>query len=298
MNKLPFFEKRSLFFRFLILLFLVVFGFSFFSIIALFLTNSIWGSGEVNTNPDAIRFFQLISTIGIFLFPSMVYIFFEQGTIPKTVIHYKMDNNNVQSLLIILLLSVILIPLIAFLGEVNRLIHFPESLKDLESWMIQLEEKNGSILALLTQKNNFGTYLKNILIMAIIPAICEEFFFRGALQTYFIKLFKNKHIAILITAIIFSIIHFQFYGFIPRVLLGIYLGYLMIWSGSLLLPIIAHFLHNFLSITFDFIGKSNQLNIEDTNLFEIKGIFWFITLAIILVFIGLRKLYLNRVIVK
>jgi membrane protease YdiL (CAAX protease family) len=298
MNKTPYFEKRSLFFRFLILLFLVVFGFSFFSIIGLLLTNSIWETNEINTNPDAIRFFQLITTLGVFLFPSITYFYFEKGTFPKSLTYFKMNKTNFESFLIIIFLSVILIPLISFLGELNRMIHFPESLKELESWMIQLEEKNGSIITLLTQDLFFGNYLKNILIMAVIPAICEEFFFRGALQTYFIQLFKSKHIAILITAIIFSIIHFQFYGFIPRVLLGIYLGYLMIWSGSLLLPIIAHFLHNFLSITIDFIGKSNQVNLDDTNLFEINGIFWFISLALIVVFIGLRKLYLNRVIVK
>lgn len=294
MNKTPFFENKSLFYRFLILLFLVIFGFSLFSIFGLFLTNSIWGAGEVNTNPDAIRFFQLISTVGIFLFPSLVYIYFEKGEISKSVIHYKIEKNNLQSLLIIILLSVILIPVIAFLGELNRLVHFPESLKEVEIWMMQLEEKNGSIIALLTQDLNMGNYLKNILIMAIIPAICEELFFRGVLQTYCIQLFRNKHIAILITAIIFSIIHFQFYGFIPRVLLGIYLGYLMIWSGSLLLPIIAHFMHNFLSITFDYVAKSNQINMEETNLFEINGIYWFIILAAILVFFGVRRVYLNR----
>jgi hypothetical protein len=92
MNITPFFENRSLFFRFLILLFLVIFGFSLFSIIGLFLTNSIWNPGEVNTNPDAIRFFQLISTVGIFLFPSLVYIYFEKGNISKSVIHYKIEN--------------------------------------------------------------------------------------------------------------------------------------------------------------------------------------------------------------
>ena len=295
MNKTPFFENRSLFFRFLILLFLVIFGFSFFSIIGLFLANTIWGVSEVNSNPDAIRFFQFISTIGIFLFPSIVYIYFEKGLIPSKILHYKLNKSNLQSLFIILTLSIILLPLIAFLGELNRLIQLPESLKDLEIWMMQLEEKNGSVISLLTQNLHFGNYLKNILIIAIIPAICEEFFFRGALQTYLIQLFKNKHIAILITAIIFSIIHFQFYGFIPRVLLGIYLGYLVIWSGSLLLPIMAHFLHNFLSITIDYIAKSNHRNMEEVNIFEINGIYWFIVLATILVFIGIRRVYLNRI---
>lgn len=298
MNKTPFFEKRSLFFKFIFLLLLVVFGFSCFSIIGLFLTHTIWGSNVSNTNPDAIRFFQFISTIGIFLFPSLIYTFFENGSISKKIIHFQKDRKNYQSFFIIFFLSILIIPIIGFIGEINRLIHFPDSLREIEIWIKQLEEKSESLITLLTQNINFGSYLKNVFVMAIIPALCEEFFFRGTLQSYFIQLFKNKHIAILITAIIFSIIHFQFYGFIPRVLLGIYLGYLMIWSGSLLLPIIAHFLHNFLSITFDFVGKSNQLNIDDTNLFKINGIFWFITLTAILVFIGLRKLYLNRVIVK
>lgn len=295
MDKTPYFDKKSLFFRFLILLFLVVFGFSFFSIIGIFLANAIWGAQQVNTNPDAIRFFQGISTMGIFLFPAIVFVYLEKKTIPKNFIYNKMDKKSIQSLIIIVALSVIIIPLISFIGEINQWIHFPESLKNIENWMIKLEEKNGAILNLLTQNVNFETYLKNILVMAFVPAICEEVFFRGALQNFSIQVFKNKHIAIVFTAIIFSIIHFQFYGFIPRVLLGIYLGYLMIWSGSLLLPIIAHFLHNFLSITIDFIGKTNQMNVEETNLIDIKGIFWLILLGTIFVFVGLRRVYLNRV---
>ena len=80
--------------------------------------------------------------------------------------------------------------------------------------------------------------------IAIIPAICEEFAFRGVMQPLLAKMTRNKHLAIWITAIVFSLFHMQFYGFIPRVLLGALLGYLVIWSGSLWTSVFAHFVNN------------------------------------------------------
>ncbi len=78
----------------------------------------------------------------------------------------------------------------------------------------------------------------------IIPAVTEEFFFRGMLQTYFIRLFTNKHFAIFFTAAIFSILHADIYNFIPRTIMGCMYGYIFIWYGNLWIPIIAHFMHN------------------------------------------------------
>lgn len=87
-----------------------------------------------------------------------------------------------------------------------------------------------------------------ILSMAIIPAFCEEVAFRGVVQPLLAKITKNIHAAIWITAAIFSLIHVQFYGFLPRMLMGALLGYMVVWSGSLWSSILAHFVNNALAI--------------------------------------------------
>lgn len=298
MEKTPFLQDRSLLFKFIIILLLVVIGFSSFSIIGLTISKLIWGSADFSSSPDAIRFFQTISTIGIFLFPALSFQFLNIGPsyfrLKRNILSQEESNRTIQSMGTVILLSILIIPLIGAIGEWNKLIHLPHSLKNIEEWMARLEEQNESVIILLTKDYRWISFLKNILVMAIIPAICEEFFFRGALQSFFIKSFKNKHIAILVTAIIFSIIHFQFYGFIPRVLLGVYLGYLTIWSGSLLLPILAHFLHNFLSISIDFISNMGNKTGNDIDLFEIQGIYLYLGIAALLVVMGIRRVYQNR----
>ena len=80
--------------------------------------------------------------------------------------------------------------------------------------------------------------------IAILPAIGEEFLFRGVLQKLFCRLFKSDHLAIWLTAFIFSFFHFQFFGFVPRLILGLIFGYLFYWSGTLWLPVVAHFINN------------------------------------------------------
>ena len=88
----------------------------------------------------------------------------------------------------------------------------------------------------------------NIVAVAVIPAICEEFLFRGVIQSQLGKAFKNIHVAIWFTAAFFSFIHFQFYGFLPRMLLGAFFGYLLIWTGSIWAPIVAHFTNNAMAV--------------------------------------------------
>jgi len=114
---------------------------------------------------------------------------------------------------------------------------------------------------LLTMKT-IGALLVNLLMLAVIPAIGEEFIFRGCLQRLFNQLTKNHHIAIWLTAIIFSSIHLQFYGFIPRMLLGAMFGYLFVWSNSLWLPILGHFLNNATAVITAYVYQQQGKSLE------------------------------------
>ena len=96
--------------------------------------------------------------------------------------------------------------------------------------------------------NTFGSLIVTVLMVGLMTGIGEELTFRGIIQSLVTEKSNNHHIAIWVTAIIFSAIHFQFFGFFPRMLLGAFFGYLMVWSGSIWLPIYAHFLNNSMAV--------------------------------------------------
>lgn len=113
-----------------------------------------------------------------------------------------------------------------------------------EEWARTMEEQREELTRLFTNFESFGVFLLGFLVIAVIPGIGEELVFRGLVQPKLQVITKNPHIAIWLTALLFSVIHFQFYGFFPRMLLGALFGYIYYWSGNLLYPIFAHFVNN------------------------------------------------------
>lgn len=133
-----------------------------------------------------------------------------------------------------------LLPLLPWLGLDAESFHLPEDFQELELYL-EAQEKN--IEDLMRSLITHGDLLPLLLFIAVVPAVCEELFFRGALQGIFTRM-MNPHLAIVLTAVVFSLIHFQVYGFIPRAILGILMGYLVYASGRLAPAIWAHFLNN------------------------------------------------------
>lgn len=132
------------------------------------------------------------------------------------------------------------IPLIQFLTISPENLQLPHFLKEVEVWMKEKETMTNAILKqLLGQKDGVSLGL-NLFVMALLPAVCEEVFFRGFIQRSLAKKYA-PWVAILITAVIFSFAHFQFYGFFARIFLGAILGHLLYTTGSILPGIFAHF---------------------------------------------------------
>jgi membrane protease YdiL (CAAX protease family) len=124
-----------------------------------------------------------------------------------------------------------------WLGELNQRLPMPE-------WMKIMEKDAGKQMeAFLKAKNGFDIAI-NVFVIALLPAFCEEICFRGALQRIIIQLARNPWVGIIVTSILFSALHLQFQGFFPRVMLGIVLGALYWFSGSLWPSILAHFVNN------------------------------------------------------
>jgi len=137
--------------------------------------------------------------------------------------------------------------------------HLPEGLSELERIMKELEDAAKETTVNFLSVDSVGGLLINLTVIALLPAIGEELLFRGVLIRLFNEWFKNIHITILVTAFLFSFIHFQFYGFFPRMLLGIIFGYLMYWSGSILLPMIAHFINNGIAVCIFYFYKDTDV---------------------------------------
>ena len=127
--------------------------------------------------------------------------------------------------------------------------HLPESMSAIEQQIRDLGLQSEEMLAkFLEQEGGPLLLLANIVVMAVVPAVCEEFIFRGAVQQTCAKWFGNHHWAILLTAAVFSIIHFDLFNFMPRFLMGLLLGYIFYYSGTIWASIMAHFTNNALVV--------------------------------------------------
>jgi membrane protease YdiL (CAAX protease family) len=140
------------------------------------------------------------------------------------------------------------IPVINFLAMWNEGLHFPQFLADVEQWMRTSEAKSAAIIEYFLVMNSYTDLVINLVVIALIPAIGEELLFRGVIQRQITKWRNNHHLAIWVSAFLFSALHIQFLGFIPRFLIGAFFGYLFVWSGSIWLPIITHFFNNALAV--------------------------------------------------
>ena len=180
---------------------------------------------------------------------------------------YLMNYKKVKLLPVIMVIftTVFFIILNAPVIEWNKSISFPSFMSSFESWALLKEKQLESLTIYLVSFENNFEYLIGIIAIAIIPGFCEEYFFRGVLQKNLNLLLKNAHIAILLSSLLFSAFHLQFYGFFPRFFLGVFFGYLFYWSGSLMYPVIAHALNNFLSLTV-FYAASSGLFGEDIDI--------------------------------
>lgn len=132
----------------------------------------------------------------------------------------------------------------SFLSVWNKGVNLPEWLGEIEKVMRTMEDAALETTQLMLSGNTMGSLLLNIIVIAGLAAVSEELFFRGAMQQFIYEKFKNEHLSVWITALIFSIVHFQFYGFFPRLFLGAILGYLFLYTRNLWVPIVLHFLNN------------------------------------------------------
>lgn len=174
--------------------------------------------------------------------------------------------------------------------EWNANITLPESLKAFERWAREKEDMAMQITTFLTKFDSIGEFILAFVVIAILPGIGEELVFRGLLQPELHRATKNIHLAIWISAIMFSAIHMQFFGFLPRVLLGALFGYLYYWSGDLRISMFAHFINNGFSVWMMYLY---QLGVVDMDLETPEAAPWSVVVGFTILTFGLL-VYLKK----
>lgn len=198
-------------------------------------------SGNGGPAAEIMKITQIFVSIGLFLVPPMCLAWYEGKTPGK---FYNFRRPRVDLFFLVLLIMVVSMPVMEWIAILNQKMVLPDLLKPIELWMKKKEqEAMGMTISLLTMKTVWD-FLLNVFMIALLPAVAEELMFRGGVQRTFTRMFGNPHAAIWISAAIFSAIHMQFYGFVPRLLLGAGFGYIYFWSGSLWYSMLAHFLNN------------------------------------------------------
>jgi membrane protease YdiL (CAAX protease family) len=216
-------------------------------------------SGTLSNNDILfLRYLLIIQDISLLIIPSIIILLMmkPEGTAGFA----EMKKPRLQEAGLVMIMTFCMFPVTSFTGQINSAMHLPDWLSGVEKWMIIKEDRADDLIDIIMTSDSFWILTLNLLIAAILPAIGEELIFRGIFQRIFYSLFKSGHLAILITAFIFSTLHFQFFGFVPRFILGVVFGYLFFWSGKLWLPVISHFVNNAYPVILAYTGGMEKFN--------------------------------------
>ncbi len=181
----------------------------------------------------------VLQFLGLFLIPSLLFAYFSDPQ-PMRYLGLRKPTKTVYWVLGIAAM-LIAIPLVEYTGVLNKQFPFGDGT---QKWLQDMEEEAAKTIQFMLAKNTLTDLILNLILIALFAGVGEELFFRGVLQRLFIKAFKNPWAGIIVAALLFSFFHFQFFGFIPRFLLGILLGAVYWYSGSLWPAIIAHFVYD------------------------------------------------------
>ena len=207
---------------------------------------------------NLLRYFLIVQDIALFTIPSIIILKLMNSESAGNLPDFKIPNLKECGLVVVLTFCIF--PVTSFTGQINSAMHLPVWLSGVERWMTHMETDADSTTDLLIVSKTFGAMMFNLLTFGLTTAVAEELIFRGVFQKIFCNLFRSGHIAIWVTAVLFSAVHFQFFGFIPRFILGLVFGYLLFWSGNLWLPMIAHFVNNSVPVIMVYVQGLEKLN--------------------------------------
>lgn len=268
----------------IIVLFLLSFsGIVIFMFLANGLVNTLWGVNFFNdpsaildySNPQIVqvnRVLLLFQHIGMFVVPAIVFAMLVSNHWKNFLGFRKLSPPFIFGAVLVMIAA---LPAIDALSWLNQLVKFPDALSGLQDALGGMEDSAAQLTNAITETSSPWIFIINLIVVALLPAIGEEMIFRGALIPIFMRWTEKKHTSVWLSAILFSAMHMQFYGFLPRMLLGALLGYLFLWSRSLWGSIIAHFTNNALAVFVLFLVSRGTMS-EDVDSFtpDLSSALW------------------------
>lgn len=200
--------------------------------------------------PGFIGAFRIFIALGNTVFPFLAPAFILGYWIMARPYEYIKANNYFNWILLLIVPAFMLffLPVIDITGYYNQQLSLPQSLHWLDQWIRETEKQNAGIVKMILNMKHTGDLILSLIIVGLLPAVSEEFFFRGCMQPIFMRWTKNIHVSVWITAFMFSFLHFEFLGFVPRMLLGAALGYFFAYGNSIWPAVMGHFLNNAIAV--------------------------------------------------
>lgn len=229
--------------------------------------------------PGKLRIGTVVQDVVMFIAPAIMVAMLCTRTPAKFLMVEKRPDGTM--LLLVAATIVAAVPAMNWIVEWNKSLTLPESMAGMEEWMRAAEENAAQMTMMLFGNWSTGAYIVALMIAGVLAGVSEEMYFRGTLQRLIATVPVSKHVAVWVTAVIFSAVHMQFYGFVPRLLLGAYFGYLAVWTECLWVPIVAHILNNSLAATSIWMAHRNGTAAMDSIGTEPQH--WWLTLTSVVI---------------
>jgi membrane protease YdiL (CAAX protease family) len=245
--------------QFMFVLLSVLGGWVLFQMAGLLTAMLIWGmgwselsgllSGEVTAlSVQVLKYIQGVTSFGMF---GIAALYAAWAIDPKPAGYLRLtEKPGIRQLLLTSVLAFAVLPMSNLLGHLNTSLELPQALDGMMNAMQKQEARMDELMESFLNVRGTGALLVNLLIIAFIPSIVEELVFRGLIQRILIQWTRSVTSGILISALVFGVLHFQFLSLLPRVVLGIVLGYLFHFTRNLYLPVLMHFLNNAAAVIF------------------------------------------------
>ena len=249
--------------------------------------------GNPLSDINTLKWIQLLQTITLFLLPSLMLAYL----CAKTPFSWLQLDKKADWKVFLWAVGIMLValPAINLLAQWNQHMVLPTWLSGVEEWMKSKEAEAEWLTKQFMSVTTIGGLFANLFLMAVLPAVSEEITFRGVLQQLLTAPHRlsplasrlSQHLAIWLTAIIFSAIHMQFYGFIPRMLLGALFGYMFVWTGSLWVPMLMHFVNNGMAVLLYYIANRAAWDMDKVDAIGTNETLWLGIVSLVLTIVGI-----------
>ena len=250
--------------------------------------------GNPLSDINTLKWIQLLQTISLFLLPSLILAYL----CAKAPWNWLQLDNKVDWKVLLWAIGIMLValPAINLMSHWNQQMVLPTWLSGVEEWMKNKEAEAEWLTKQFMSVTTISGLLVNLLLMAVLPALSEEITFRGVLQRLLSPKNSslnsqlstlNSHLSIWLTSIIFSAIHMQFYGFVPRMLMGALFGYMLVWTGSLWVPMLMHFVNNGMAVLLYFMANRAHWDMDKVDAIGTGNTLWLGIVSLVLTVVGI-----------